>query len=87
MLPASLGGVAALAGLAFVSHSGGQGLLTYALGHLPAAFSSLVIFVEAVAAAVFAWVILAEAVDPCRAVGGALISPESSRHDRAGRRS
>src|SRR4051794_3112398 len=39
ILPASLGGIAALAGLAFVSHSGGQGLLTYALGHLPAAFS------------------------------------------------
>jgi len=36
-------------------------------------FSSLVIFVEAVAAAVFAWVILAEAVDPLQAVGGALI--------------
>ena len=42
---------AALAGLALISHSGGQGLLTYALGHLAAAFSSLVIFIEAVAAA------------------------------------
>ena len=73
ILPTSLGGAAALAGLALVSHTGGQGLLTYALGHLPAAFSSLVIFVEAVAAAIFAWVLLAEAVGPLQAIGGALI--------------
>ena len=73
ILPTSLRGVAAVAGLALVSHSGGQGLLTYALGHLPAAFSSLVIFVEAVAAAIFAWVLLAEAVGPLQAAGGALI--------------
>jgi drug/metabolite transporter (DMT)-like permease len=73
LLPASLGGVAALAGLAVISHTGGQGLLTYALGHLPAAFSSLVIFIEAIAAAIFAWVILGEAVAPVQAIGGALI--------------
>ena len=73
MLPPSLGGAAALAGLALVSHIGGQGLLTYALGHLPAAFSSLVIFIEAVAAAIFAWVFLGEAVGAIQAVGSALI--------------
>ena len=73
ILPVSLGGAAALAALALISHSGGQGLLTYALGHLPAAFSSLVIFIEAVAAAIFAWVILSEAVGPLQAIGGALI--------------
>jgi drug/metabolite transporter (DMT)-like permease len=73
MLPASLGGVTALAALALVSHCGGQGLLTYALGHLPAAFSSLVIFIEAVAAAIFAWAILGEAVGALQALGGALI--------------
>jgi drug/metabolite transporter (DMT)-like permease len=73
MLPASLGGAAALAALALVSHAGGQGLLTYALGHLPAAFSSLVIFIEAVAAAVFAWAFLGEAVGLLQAAGGALI--------------
>jgi drug/metabolite transporter (DMT)-like permease len=73
LLPASLSGVAALAALALVSHSGGQGLLTYALGHLPAAFSSLVIFIEAVAAAIFAWALLGEAVGPLQAIGGALI--------------
>jgi drug/metabolite transporter (DMT)-like permease len=43
-LPRSLHGLAALIALAWISHAGGQGLLTVALGRLPAAFSSLVIF-------------------------------------------
>lgn len=73
LLPSSLSGVAALVALALVSHAGGQGLLAFALGHLSAAFSSLVIFLEAVAAALFAWVALGEAVGPVQLVGGVLI--------------
>jgi drug/metabolite transporter (DMT)-like permease len=73
LMPASAGGLAAIAGLAFISHSGGQGLLAYALGHLSAAFSSLVIFLEAIAAAVIAWLVLGEAVGPEQAIGGLLI--------------
>lgn len=73
LFPDSASGWAALAALALVSHVGGQGLLAYALGHLPAAFSSLVIFLEAVAAALFAWLVFAEAVSPAQAAGGALI--------------
>ena len=73
ILPRSAAGSAALIGLALISHAGGQGLLIYALGHLPAAFSSLVIFIEAPAAAVFAWVFLAEPVSAFQAAGGALI--------------
>ncbi|MBZ0230372.1 MAG: DMT family transporter, partial [Bauldia sp.] len=44
-----------------------------ALGHLPAAFSSLVIFIEALAAAVFAWTLLGEPVSWLQAAGGVLI--------------
>jgi drug/metabolite transporter (DMT)-like permease len=73
MWPVGLSGVAALFAMALVSHSGGQGLLAYALGHLPAAFSSLVIFLEAVFAALFAWIILAEAIGPFQALGAVLI--------------
>ncbi|HZP20175.1 MAG TPA: DMT family transporter [Bauldia sp.] len=73
IFPPGLAGWAALAGLAVVSHTGGQGLLTYALGHLPAAFSALVIFIEAVAAAAFAWLFLDEPVTLVQAVGGVLI--------------
>ena len=73
LLPASMSGAYALVALALVSHVGGQGLLAFALGRLTAAFSSLVIFIEAVAAALFAWVLLGEPVSGLQAAGGALI--------------
>lgn len=73
LLPATFAGFAALAALALVSHTGGQGFLTYALGHLPAAFSSLVIFLEGIAAALAGWLILSEPVSIAQAIGGALI--------------
>ena len=73
LLPRTLHGVAALVALAWISHAGGQGLLTVALGRLPATFSSLVIFLEAIAAACFAWAILGEPVSLIQAIGGAVI--------------
>lgn len=73
LLPHSLGGLAALLALAWISHSGGQGLLAVALGSLPANFSSLVIFIEAIAAACFAWALLGEPVTFIQAAGGLMI--------------
>jgi drug/metabolite transporter (DMT)-like permease len=73
ILPQTMTGALALAGLALVSHTGGQGLVAYALGHLPAAFSSLVVFIEAPAAALFAFLFLGESVSAFQAAGGALI--------------
>ena len=49
------------------------GLLAIALGRLPAAFSSLVIFLEAIAAAGFGWLILNEPVSAAQALGGLAI--------------
>jgi len=72
-LPQSASGVAALIALAWVSHAGGQGLLAVALGRLPAVFSSLVIFLEAIAAAGFGWILLGEALATTQFLGGALI--------------
>ena len=66
-------GVASLFALGLVSHTGGQGLLAVALGSLSAVFSSLVIFIEAVAAAVFAWIFAGETLSPLQLAGGALI--------------
>jgi drug/metabolite transporter (DMT)-like permease len=71
--PHSLAGLAALLAMAWISHAGGQGLLTAALGRLPAVFSSLVIFLEAVAAACFAWAVLNEPVSAIQAAGGLAI--------------
>jgi drug/metabolite transporter (DMT)-like permease len=73
LLPHSPRGWAVLFALAFVSHAGGQGLLAVALGRLPTAFSSLVIFLEAVGAAGFAWMLQNEPISLIQAVGGAII--------------
>lgn len=72
-LPHSHGGWAALVAMAWISHAGGQGLLSVALGRLPPIFSSLVIFLESIAAALFAWAILGEAVTAVQGLGGACI--------------
>lgn len=72
-VPATLGGVAALLAMASISHVGGQGLLAFALGHLSAAFSSLVIFLEALAAALFGWIFFDETLGPFQIAGGLAI--------------
>jgi drug/metabolite transporter (DMT)-like permease len=44
-----------------------------ALGRLPPVFSSLVIFLEAIAGAAFGWALLGERVTAIQALGGVLI--------------
>jgi drug/metabolite transporter (DMT)-like permease len=73
LLPRSWNGAASLLALALVSQVGGQGLLAVALGTLPATFSSLVIFLEAIAAAALAWVVLGEALGIVQIFGGLVI--------------
>jgi drug/metabolite transporter (DMT)-like permease len=72
LLPSSAVGWWVLLGLALVSHFGGQSLIAFALAKLPAAFSSVGLLVQPVAAAVFAWLLLGEALNPWQALGGAL---------------
>lgn len=72
-LPATAAGWWPLLALGWISHVGGQGLLSVALGRLPAVFSSLVIFLEAIVAAVFGWLVLGEAVSWIQALGGLII--------------
>jgi drug/metabolite transporter (DMT)-like permease len=73
ILSQSMPGAGALLALAVVSQVGGQGLVAVALGTLPATFSSLVIFLEAVAAAAFGWWLLNEPLGIAQAFGGVLI--------------
>jgi drug/metabolite transporter (DMT)-like permease len=79
LLPANEGSVtglqlaAALIAMGVVSHAGGQGLLSVALGRLPATFSSLVIFLEAVVAALAGWLVLGERLTLLQILGGALV--------------
>lgn len=73
VVPQTWQGLAALTALGFISQAGGIGLLAVALGRLPPVFSSLVIFLEAVAAAAFGWLFLGEALTLPQTLGGALI--------------
>ncbi|MDR3419553.1 MAG: DMT family transporter [Nevskia sp.] len=62
-----------LLGLALISHVGGQGLIAWALAHLPASFSSVTLLVQPIAATVFAWLILGEVFGAQQALGGAIV--------------
>jgi drug/metabolite transporter (DMT)-like permease len=66
-------GWAILLALGAVSHAGGQSLIAYALAHLPVGFSGVALLVQPVAAAVFAWALLAEALGPMQLAGGAIV--------------
>ena len=59
--------------LGTLSHAGGQGLLSLALGSLSAAFSSLVIFIEALAGALFGWLFFGEELTPTQIAGALAI--------------
>lgn len=72
-IPATWKGAGNLVALGVISHAGGQGLLAVALGILSASFSSLVIFVEAIAAAVFGWAFAGEPLSLLQVAGGLLI--------------
>jgi len=73
MLPTSAFGWWVLIGLALISHAAGQGLIAYALAHLPAAFSSVSLLFQPVMAALFAWLLLAEGLVPLQIAGGLVV--------------
>jgi drug/metabolite transporter (DMT)-like permease len=73
LLPRSASGWWILIGLALISHAAGQGLIAYALAHLPAAFSSVSLLFQPVMAALFAWLLLAEALAPLQIGGGMVV--------------
>lgn len=73
LFPDTINGFFSLLSLGAISHAGGQGLLSVALGALSAAFSSLVIFVEAIAGAFLGWLIFNEALSNLQILGGLFI--------------
>ena len=70
MLPVSGVGWVKLIGLALISQVAGQSLIAYAMAHLPATFSSVGLLLQPVMAAVFAWILLGEAVGTLQFIGG-----------------
>jgi drug/metabolite transporter (DMT)-like permease len=73
MWPSSAAGWLTLAGLAWISHAAGQGLIASALAHLPAAFSSVGLLFQPVMAAAFAWLLLGEPIAPSQFAGGTVV--------------
>ncbi len=73
LVPRSAHGWAVLVGLALLSQAGGQSLIAYALADLPAAFSSVSLLLQPAAAAVLAWIILAEPLSRWQGLGGVVV--------------
>jgi drug/metabolite transporter (DMT)-like permease len=73
LLALTLQGWTVLIGLALVSQVGGQGLIAYALAHLPAPFSSVTLLLQPVIAAFLAWLILNEVLGGWQALGGIIV--------------
>lgn len=62
-----------LIGLALISQVAGQSLIAFALAHLQASFSSVVLLVQPVTAALLAWLLLQEALGVWQAFGGLVV--------------
>jgi drug/metabolite transporter (DMT)-like permease len=73
ILPRSLAGWGVLLGLALVCQFAGQSLITYAVAHLPASFSSVSLLLQPVAAAGFAWLLFGEALAALQWFGAAAV--------------
>jgi drug/metabolite transporter (DMT)-like permease len=73
LLPENAAGWLKLLGLAWISHAAGQGLIAYALAHLPAGFTSVGLLLQPVMAALFAWILLGEPLAGLQIAGGAVV--------------
>jgi drug/metabolite transporter (DMT)-like permease len=73
LLPPTATGWLKLLGLAWISHAAGQGLIAYALAHLPAGFSSVGLLLQPVIAALFAWTLLGEPLSALQVAGGLVV--------------
>lgn len=69
IVPASLSGWAACAGLALV-HVAGQGAIAWSLGRLPTALAAVVVLIQPVVTAALGWLLFAESLGPLQALGG-----------------
>jgi drug/metabolite transporter (DMT)-like permease len=73
MLARTAEGWAVLLALAWISHAAGQGLIAFALAHLPAGLAALGLLTEPLAAALLALIVLAEPITAWQTVGGTII--------------
>jgi drug/metabolite transporter (DMT)-like permease len=72
-LPQSASGWLVLIGLALIPHIAGQSLIAFGFAYLPASFSSVSLLLQPVLAALYAWVLLGEAMVPVQMLGGLVV--------------
>jgi drug/metabolite transporter (DMT)-like permease len=72
-LPRSAHGWLVLAALALSAQALGQSLIAYALAHLPATLGSLGLYLQVIAATVYAWLLLGERLRPVQLLGGLIV--------------
>ena len=73
LLPVTLAGWGFLIALAAGPQVFGQGLIAWALAHLPVAFASVSLLVQPVTAALVAWALFGEKIGVQQAVGGVIV--------------
>jgi drug/metabolite transporter (DMT)-like permease len=73
ILPVTATGWVKLVALAIIAQVAGQSLIAYAMAHLPATFSSVGLLFQPVMAALFAWILLGEALGPTGIAGGIIV--------------
>jgi drug/metabolite transporter (DMT)-like permease len=73
LLPVTLAGWGFLIALAAGPQVFGQGLIAWALAHLPVAFASVSLLVQPVTAALVAWALFGEQIGSQQAVGGVIV--------------
>lgn len=72
-LPDSGRGWVLLVGLALSAQALGQSLIAYALAHLRPTFGSVGLYLQVIAAAIYAWLLLGERLVPLQLAGGAIV--------------
>ena len=72
-LPDNLHGWLLLAGCALSAQVIGQSLIAYALAHLPATFGSVGLYLQVIAAAIYARLLLDERLTPLQLAGGLVV--------------
>jgi drug/metabolite transporter (DMT)-like permease len=88
LVPETARGWTVLLGLALVSQVLGQSLIAFGLAHLPVAFASVSLLVQPVLSAVFAWLLLGEAMGLQQGIAAVVVLAgiEIARRSNAGAR-
>lgn len=73
LLPDTAHGWLVLIGCALSAQALGQSLIAYALAHLPATLGSVALYLQVVASAGYAWLLLDERLTPVQLLGGVVV--------------